>query len=1315
MKRLIDRIINGETLRKETTSETSSGHVPKRSRLSMQALEQRLMFDGAAVETTATIAAEQAGHRVDLSVRDVTPASFAPPASTQRNEIVFVESNVADYQTLLNGLKSGTEVHVLDATQDGLAQMAQILNGRSGIDAIHIFSHGSEATVQLGSMNLTAQNLQEHTADLATIGSALDANADILLYGCSVAAGSDGAALVDALAQATQADIAASIDLTGAASLGGNWVLEKQSGQIDASAAISDNALSNYANLLVNYTFPFSATEANLTANTTQITENGYTLNISCSGHNAGEFYGANFDPGNSNLTLAAGNSAATGNATITFTISITGYTFDFTSVQIADGTNNNDPTLGSYSVNSNKAGTAVTGSVPLATAPNTYATANTDSSANFTGISSLTISFNDTGGNAFVYVDNLVLSNITAIPVGPTVTDARVSISGASGTGGAYKIGDTVTATWNNTASGDNNSGVTGVTVDFSQFGGGSAVTATNSSGTWTATYTIVAGAIDNVSRNVSVTATNGTPTTTADTTNATVDNIAPTVSDARINISGASGTGGAFKIGDTVTATWNNTAGGDNNSDTISSATADFSQFGGGSAVAMTNSAGTWTATYTIVAGAIDNTSRNVSVTATDNGGNTTTTADTTNATVDNIAPTVSDARISISGASGTGGAFKIGDTVTATWNNTAGGDNNSDTISSATVDFSQFGGGSAVAMTNSAGAWTATYTIVAGAINNAANRNISVTATDNAGNTTTTADTSNATVDNVAPTTTFSALGFSADTGTSATDFITKTAAQTITATLSGAPAGSDIVYGSLDNGSTWIDITSKVSGTTLTWNGVTLTASSTLKLKVTDSAGNDGTVASQAYTLDTTAPTITFSGVSFSADTGTSATDFITMTAAQTITATLSGAPAGSDVVYGSLDNGSTWTDITSKVSGTTLTWNGVTLTASSTLKLKVTDNAGNDGTVASQAYTFDTSLPIAATPAASNLVSPSASTFTFTVGYSDTGAGIDSATIGTGNVTVTGPGAVGVLTVTGASYSAGTATYTVQAPHGGTWNSATDAGTYTIDINSNSVKDQAGNAVAAAAGAKTFTVNFAPTTTVSSAALSADTGTSSTDWITNMASQTISGTLSTNLVAGQWVEVSYDNGATWTNATTFSTGSSAWSTTTTLAGSNTFQVRVADVNGGGTALTHAYTLDQTAPTITFSALSLSADTGASSTDFITNTAAQTISATLSAGLGAGDIVYGSLDNGATWTDITSKVSGATLTWNGVTLTGGNTLKLKVTDSAANDGAITSQAYTLDITAPTITFSGLALSADTGTSAAEKPAGRTNVPW
>lgn len=126
----------------------------------------------------------------------------------------------------------------------------------------------------------------------------------------------------------------------------------------------------------------------------------------------------------------------------------------------------------------------------------------------------------------------------------------------------------------------------------------------------------------------------------------------------------------------------------------------------------------------------------------------------ADTSNATVDTQAPTVTAARISVSGATGTGGVFKVGDTVTATWKNSAsGGDSNADTISGVTMNFSQFGGAVVVA-THSGGIWTATYTIVAGSIDNQNNRNVSVTATDNVGNTTTVAGADNVTVDNQPP---------------------------------------------------------------------------------------------------------------------------------------------------------------------------------------------------------------------------------------------------------------------------------------------------------------------------------------------------------------------------------------------------------------------------------------------------------------------------------------------------------------------------------------------------------------------------------
>ena len=1084
---------------------------------------------------------------------------------------------------------------------------------------------------------------------------------------------------------------------------------------------------------------------------------------------------------------------------------------------------------------------------------------------------------------------------NIVIDGIAPTVTDANISISGASGTGGAYRIGDTITATWNNTAGGDNNTdSMASVTVDFSAFGGGAAVTATNSSNTWTATYTIVAGATDGGNRNVSVTATDaaGNATTTADTTNATVDNVAPTVTNASIGISGASGTGGAYRIGDTVTATWNNTAGGDNNADTISGVTVDFSAFGGGAAVAASNSSGTWTATYTIVSGAIDGSNRNVSVTATDNAGNTTTTADTTNATVDNVAPTVTNANIGISGASGNGGAFKTGDTVTATWNNTAGGDNNADTISGVTVDFSAFGGGAAVAASNSGGTWTATYTIVSGAIDGSSNRNVSVTAADNAGNATTTADTTNATVDNQAPAITFSAIAFSSDTGSSSSDFITATAAQTITATLSGTPGGGGVVLGSLDNGATWTDITAKVSGTTLSWNGVTLASSNTLRLKVSDAAGNDGTVASQAYVLDTGSPAAPGTpDLASGSDSGTSSSDDVTSSTTPTITGT---AEAGSTVTLYDSDGttvlgtgtatGGNWSITTSvlsagshtltakaadtagnlstassglaitvdnaaptglnlssttaasihatstatvatlsatdglavtyslavgngtndadngsfTISGTSLRVGGSSLSAGTyKIYLAATDAAGN---VANQAFTFTvvdapTVSSIVRSGGASSTVAGSASSVAYTVTFSESVTGVDTSDFsltasGTaaGNIAgISGSGTtytVTVDTLTGdgtlrldlnssgtgiqngsniaiaGGYTAGS-TYTLDhtapsAPSTPDMTSGTDSGSSNSDDNTSSTtptftgtaeagstvtlydtdgttvlgtatatggnwsitssalsqgshtltakaSDAAGNTSTASSSLAAVIDATAPTPTVATAAFSADTGASATDFLTNTAAQTLSGTLSANLGTGEFVEVSMDNGSTWSTATG-TVGQNTWSYGTTLAGSDTLRVRVTDTAGNsGTAYSQSYTLDTTVPTTTVSTVAFSDDTGASPTDFVTRTAAQTLSGTLSANLVAGELVELSLDNGSTWTTASTAVGQNTWSLSGVTLAASNTLKVRVADLAGNTSAALGQAFVFDSSAPTAPGAPDLLTAhDSGTS-------------
>lgn len=229
---------------------------------------------------------------------------------------------------------------------------------------------------------------------------------------------------------------------------------------------------------------------------------------------------------------------------------------------------------------------------------------------------------------------------------------------------------------------------------------------------------------------------------------------------------------------------------------------------------------------------------------------------------------------------------------------------------------------------------------------------------------------------------------------------------------------------------------------------------------------------------------------------------------------------------------------------------------------------------------------------------------------------------------------------------------------------------------------------------------------APTTVVNSATLSNDTGTSNSDFVTNIASQTISGSLSSALETGEKVEVSYDSGTTWSDAS-YTVGSSSWSTTTTLSGSNTFEARVTNAYASSTAYTHSYTLDTTTPTTTISSIQFSNDRGSSSSDFITNNASQTISATLSSTPGTGDKLFGSLDNGATWTDISAKVSGTTLSWDGLILSGSNTLKLKVTDVAGNDGTVTSQSYTIDTMAPSAPSTPtLAAASDTGDSSSDR---------
>ncbi len=240
-------------------------HVPKSSKApprtgSLQSgclpLEQRLMFDAAAAATAAEVAGEAvAQEQADAAVsadgsgessaqesgesHEVVEAltTFLPEPSPA--EVVFVDPTVPDYATLLAGIDPNIEVVMLDGGQDGIMQMADVLSGRTGVDAIHLISHGEAGTLQLGTGILTVETMSgRYAEELSTIRQALSEQADILVYGCDFAAGETGQAAVDSLAQLTGADVQASSDLTGHASLGGDWELEVQTGAIETRIAI---------------------------------------------------------------------------------------------------------------------------------------------------------------------------------------------------------------------------------------------------------------------------------------------------------------------------------------------------------------------------------------------------------------------------------------------------------------------------------------------------------------------------------------------------------------------------------------------------------------------------------------------------------------------------------------------------------------------------------------------------------------------------------------------------------------------------------------------------------------------------------------------------------------------------------------------------------------------------------------------------------------------------------------------------------------------------------------------------------------------
>lgn len=199
------------------------------------ALEQRIMFDGAAVETVVALTAatpDTAAHDT-ATLPDLVPQATGATRST---EVVFVDGLLPQAGVLAANVGNGAQVITLSPGSDPLAQMREALSGRHDITAIHILSHGTSGTLTLGGQTITGDNVASFASAFAEIGQSLTADGDILLYGCDIGGGQAGQLLINRIAEYTQADIAASTDATGGSQEGGDWVLEASTGVVEAKA-----------------------------------------------------------------------------------------------------------------------------------------------------------------------------------------------------------------------------------------------------------------------------------------------------------------------------------------------------------------------------------------------------------------------------------------------------------------------------------------------------------------------------------------------------------------------------------------------------------------------------------------------------------------------------------------------------------------------------------------------------------------------------------------------------------------------------------------------------------------------------------------------------------------------------------------------------------------------------------------------------------------------------------------------------------------------------------------------------------------------
>ena len=209
VNRLIKKILR--SLRHSRDSAGALSRPASRKTFQLESMESRVLFSAdiaAALELGGSV---QEDNGVPSSVIEASTFAATSPVDDSNSvaidnastELVFVDAGVQGYDRLLadlvaqNDAQYQIEVYVLDGKRDGIEQVSEVLAGYSGLDAVHIISHGNNGSIELGGSTLDSASLQAGASLIEGWGAALSAEADLLIYGCNLAANEAGESLVN--------------------------------------------------------------------------------------------------------------------------------------------------------------------------------------------------------------------------------------------------------------------------------------------------------------------------------------------------------------------------------------------------------------------------------------------------------------------------------------------------------------------------------------------------------------------------------------------------------------------------------------------------------------------------------------------------------------------------------------------------------------------------------------------------------------------------------------------------------------------------------------------------------------------------------------------------------------------------------------------------------------------------------------------------------------------------------------------------------------------------------------------------------------